>query len=868
MGDNTGKLSEYAPAGCYRRYTYEVRYNNAAVYASGDSCWAQKYRSMCGEQSGWGMLNYAHPNYTGVFCDWDVGGEHVLSGNNQVDDHAQWAALWTSNDPYGNAWVEVADTGAGIRCGPHIMTTTQNPAALGYNRAYFKRSYRGYTVWAEPQITAVKTEEFQQVFVGDECLWKNEAGDFLTEKPENIFSCSISAGEASSAAASASLRLPNCQTVRVCPPPELVMREGFCAQYNGVYLTLIEIFDIANNSLVDEYWMNAITGVKVEIDDPTALEECDGNEPVTTAVNKCYRYKGEGCGEPVFDAVKSCVISVFDVVVTQGGTQVGSYTKYFKDSVEVTPNTTPDFTGDDWVEVCCKDKPADLKSLLTDLADLLTKDRLIVPERLVKRTIKVPYDNGTTPGSSSNTTGGRQNLVYFNQAFTVLGWYVNGLEYGAGEALGPFTSWTPQLEGWAAFKAANDPNKSTAAFAFKPAPTWRYCELTTCDPNAVYGPLRLKRDDGEDFTVYPVRSLASSEYTCASRYSTVDCYGNKKTIWCDENDVEIDEPEDAKCYVPISFPFADYIYDVGAPVCTERVRELCDVVDGVSVGEFTLVISDCDGVRTRERWTTASYVAADNPDDLVAYVVQGSASNCLTLEPYVEPPQPCENFEITELFEIQNKTAGLRNREWTNLGPANTFSSDPTAPEAYLEAFDFSVAADIETVVTSNVFALNDTSNTASILDYQIREGWICVSEAFEVEWGTNSEGYIGVWLGLCGGQLERVISYAKAVGLERTPRITIPKGIHKIRLDNLDWGGSNSNWTTYEIIAGVAVARNALGDSLASTTAPREVCKKVKVCKPSGTLIGLLSKAEIDPANCYECSIACSPGIGVWGGC
>ena len=488
-------------------------------------------------------------------------------------------------------------------------------------------------------------------------------------------------------------------------------------------------------------------------------------------------------------------------------------------------------------------------------------DRLIVPERLVKRTLKVPYDNGTTPGSSSNTTGGRQNLVYFNQTFTVLGWYVNGLEYGAGEALGPFTSWTPQLEGWAAFKEANDPNESTAAFAFKPAPTWRYCELTTCDPNAVYGPLRLKRDDGEDFTVYPVRSLASAEYTCASRYSTVDCYGKKKTIWCDENDNEIDQPDDWKRYVPISYPFADFIYDEGAPECTERVRELCDVVDGVSVSEFTLVITDCDGVRTRDRWTTASYVAADNPDDLVPYIVQGRASNCLTLEPYVEPPLPYEDFAIVELFSIQNKTLGARNREWLLPDADLLPQGDLEAAREFVANFDYSTAPDTDMIVTSNIAAINDTDNTASVLDFQIRQGYLCVFKPFTLRFSANSEGSIFFEFGECLGELEEVIAYSKRVGVEQTDSFDIPKGLHRYRLTNVDNDGTNSNWTPQVSGDGFTFANsNTVFDSLSSTTMPFEECKKIKVCKPGGSLVGVLSGAEIDPADCYECSIDCSP--------
>lgn len=493
----------------------------------------------------------------------------------------------------------------------------------------------------------------------------------------------------------------------------------------------------------------------------------------------------------------------------------------------------------------------------------------LTKESLVKRTVRVAYDNGLTAGSSTNDVGERVNLVRFDWNFTVLGWEVNGSQYGKGAKLEDFSDWGLQLEGWAAFKAEFDPNVGSANFGFLPAPTWRYCEVTTCDPRAVYGPIKMQREDGATFDVHPVPGISSAAYEKIFRYSTIDCEGKVETRYCDENDIEQSEPEDIDCYVPCGFNFAPYINSAEAPDCTEKVRDLCDQTAAGPV-DFVLVITDCDGVRTRERWTTESYASAESPDDLVKYEVVGQVINCDTGEPYVEPPLPCEDFEIVELFEIQNKTAGLRNREWEGPNNDPLPQGDIQAARDYLAAFDFGAnAPTVDTVVTTNVAAINDTNNASTVLDFQMREGYICVQEPFSLRFLANSEGAIIFELGICGGELEEVISLAKTVGVQETDSVDIPRGIHKIRLINVDNGRSNSNWTPRTTADGINyVNNNSVFDELASTTEPREICKKVKVCKPSGSLINLLDGQTVNADDCYECSIDCNAPIGVWSGC
>jgi hypothetical protein len=340
--------------GCFKQTTYKVSYNNGAIKASGDSCWSQKYRDMCGEQSGWGFLNYDHFNYHGDICDWIIDGEHVVSGNNPITDHQEWADLFTANDSLGNIWIAEPDADTGVRCGPHIHTTTTNPLAVAYDRMVFKRNWRNYTVWSEPHIDVVSVDQYDQLCdANGNVFWQNAEGEIFATKPPNLIYCGDSA---SSFAANSSLttKLPNCQSVSICPEPILTVRDGFCAIYDGVYVQLREVVDIANNNVVDEYWINTITGEEVIIEDPTLLTECDGNQPTITTEQFCYRYIGDDCPEPSTGAVKTCIVTVFVNNVSTGD----FFTDYYVDGNAVDVTDPPDFTDlISWEEICCIAKP-------------------------------------------------------------------------------------------------------------------------------------------------------------------------------------------------------------------------------------------------------------------------------------------------------------------------------------------------------------------------------------------------------------------------------------------------------------------------------------------------------------------------------
>ena len=201
---------------------------------------------------------------------------------------------------------------------------------------------------------------------------------------------------------------------------------------------------------------------------------------------------------------------------------------------------------------------------------------------------------------------------------------------------------------------------------------------------------------------------------------------------------------------------------------------------------------------------------------------------------------------------------GLRNREWTTDLPILGME-DVDATIDFVDTFDYSVAPDVDTVITSNVALLNDTDDTAVVLDYQLREGYIVVDTPVTVRWGASSEGALLVDLGLCGGELKRVVAIASAVGLEYTNSVYLPTGIHYIRMHNVDNAGSNSSWVPQSSNNGIDfVADNDVLDDLSSTTQPSNECLTVKICETSGETYNFITDEAVDVSTLKTCPISC----------
>lgn len=268
------------------------------------------------------------------------------------------------------------------------------------------------------------------------------------------------------------------------------------------------------------------------------------------------------------------------------------------------------------------------------------------PQCFKKLTRCVGYDNGITVGSSSNNCGLRANFVNYQWGFEVVSWVVNGQVVGQGEALGAYSGWTPQLQGWSDFFNANDVNpNSNAEFGLLPDNTWRYSKITTCDLDAEYGVLKIKRDDGCIFNIYPL--FDSTTVDTIERVATIDCDGILNFTFYRDG-VEIEQPEDFyTCYhacpveeKPIIAP------DAVSPCTTSDPAPYCHVLDD-AVTPVVVVTDRCDEQVVNTAYTQDSYYSATSPDDLVEVdITIGELVNCETGESVQLPCTPVTTVEI------------------------------------------------------------------------------------------------------------------------------------------------------------------------------------------------------------------------------
>ena len=287
-------------------------------------------------------------------------------------------------------------------------------------------------------------------------------------------------------------------------------------------------------------------------------------------------------------------------------------------------------------------------------------------ECFIKRSYSLGYDNGLTPGSSTNNCGSRSNFVSFTWDFEVVSWNVNGEVVGSGETLSDFTGWTPQLQGWSQFFNDNDPNSNANAnFGFVSAPTWRYSEIKGCDPQASYGVMKLKRiSDGCIFTVYPLFTETKYEEIIQCKVSEKNNLFKYFKFDVDENDyVEVERPDDWSCYRPKSFQWGSLVDPEAVSPCeTLTYENLCDTgtdPDTLIVG----VIDDCGDTRTVTYYTLDSWTNAQAPDELVEYTPVGDVQIIVdgVKEEFVLPETECDKFVVPVCVESQEWTYGIDN---------------------------------------------------------------------------------------------------------------------------------------------------------------------------------------------------------------
>ena len=300
--------------------------------------------------------------------------------------------------------------------------------------------------------------------------------------------------------------------------------------------------------------------------------------------------------------------------------------------------------------------------------------------------------------------------------------------------------------------------------------------------------------------------------------------------------------------------------------CTFEIDVACDSNNSTNTADFTNTITRRATVCNGEQ-IAVDYFQADpaDPNALISYELVGEFVDCASGEPIELPEQPCSNFELTTLYRlnVDDVEAGLLNREWHDTAPVSALISDPVVATEI--GRDFRLNHDFSLPVTNtniqNSLALNDTNNTASELDIQVIEGYIEVTESALFKYSNSSEGYWAVELGECCGEL-KLLAESGGFSNGREMLFDLPKGIHRIRLWNIDSGGSNSAANlSYSFDNGVTfIVDNTPPNINMFTTKPTEDCLSVRVCEDNLAIIDILTEEVLDPETLTACPRLCEP--------
>lgn len=297
--------------------------------------------------------------------------------------------------------------------------------------------------------------------------------------------------------------------------------------------------------------------------------------------------------------------------------------------------------------------------------------------------------------------------------------------------------------------------------------------------------------------------------------------------------------------------------------CEFLISVACDNNNSANTVDFTNTITRRATVCSGEQ-IAVDFFQADplDPGALVPYTIVGDFVDCATGVPIEEPEAPCEDFALTKAFRLTGINGQLRSRQWHDTNPSTGTGSGLAEGQAHRNAHDFSLVPDSDINVTSLV--LDDIDNTAAELDIQVIDGFIKLDQPVLARYTSSSEGYWAVELGACGGPMTDL---AESGGFfnGREMVFPLPKGVHQIRLWNIDSGGSNSAATFgYSTDGGATwINDNTPPGIELSTQQPTEECLTVKVCKDTGLLFDLLTGEALLESELTSCPCTCEPCCG-----
>lgn len=299
--------------------------------------------------------------------------------------------------------------------------------------------------------------------------------------------------------------------------------------------------------------------------------------------------------------------------------------------------------------------------------------------------------------------------------------------------------------------------------------------------------------------------------------------------------------------------------------CQFEIDVACDNNNSTMTVDFTNTITRRTTVCRGEQ-IAVDYFEVDpgDPGALIPYVLNGDFVDCATGQPVSVPVPDCSDFEISKFFTFDGVLdSELVSREWHDTAPVTDAYAGTVAATASGRAFrlghDFSLP--VSTTSIKNNLALNDTNDVAAELDIQVLDGYIQVLEAGMFRYADASEGYWAVELGECCTPLTLLVENAGFFA-SRSMEFYLPKGVHQIRVWNIDSGGSNSAASFgYSLDGGLTYSNNNNPPNiLFGKSKINERCITAKICEDSGAIIDVLTNEVYDPLRLNTCSQTCTP--------
>ena len=405
------------------------------------------------------------------------------------------------------------------------------------------------------------------------------------------------------------------------------------------------------------------------------------------------------------------------------------------------------------------------------------------------------------------------------------------------------------------------PSVPVATFLIDNGIVARYLNIQICPGQPV--PVSVVRTESALYTNNPYTlTTAGAILGPIQKFQVCRCCGEEPVWYLSDGVTLASAGQIPKCYEPCGT-----LSLVSAPPdrdCTFEIDVACDNNNSTNTVDFTNTITRRATVCNGEQ-IGVDYFQADPTDAsaLIAYTLVGDFVDCATGEVIDLPTQEgvvidCSGTERPESFDLDVRVVGsknpievfqecelinyytidnggldgLRNREWHDTAPVTSISS-PTPTEdgaAIRESHDFSLPTTTDTITTD--WDLNDTNNTAAELDIQVKDGYVIATEQMLVKYSGASEGYWAVELGQCCVELE-LIAENGGFFTGREMVFTIPKGIHQLRIWNIDSGGSNSDANlSYSEDGGITwIATNTPPNLKLSQVKPSQECLQGYLC-------------------------------------